>query len=112
MYLINRKQKRYLDKYKSNNIKAFNYVDKHNQAIPQIGDKCKLNVKRITNRKDWLRFNPKYKQFVLDNVDTVFTVQKDNFESNEDGVFVIVTLNEDVTEPRWLWSVDDLIKIE
>lgn len=90
MCLINRKQKRYLEKHKPNNIKTFNYMDKHNQAIPQIGDKSKLNVKRITNIKDWLRFNPKYKQFVLDNVDTVFTVQKDNFESNKDRVFVIV----------------------
>lgn len=79
---------------------------------PRIGDKCKLNIERITNRKEWVRMNPKYKDFVLNNADTTFTVQQDKFKPKEDGFIAIVSLEEDTTEPKWLWNVDDLIKVE
>lgn len=79
---------------------------------PRIGDKCKLNIERITNRKEWANLNPKYKQFVLDNKNTVFTVQADNYKPKSDGFVAIVAFAEDTTDPKWLWSVDDLIKIE
>lgn len=79
---------------------------------PRIGDKCKVNVERITGRKEWSKLNPKYKQFVLDNKNTIFTVQQDKFKPHKDGFVSIVSLVEDTTEPKWLWCVDDLIKIE
>ena len=89
--------------------KLITNVDK---TRPRIGDKCKLNIKRITGRKEWVNLNPKYKKFVLSNVDTIFTVQEDKLKPKTDGFVVTVALAEDTTEPKWLWCVDDLIKVD
>lgn len=118
---MNRKQKRYANKHKATKTTAFNRLanvaiktltEDYDKSRPQIGDKCKINVEKLISRKDWERLNPAHKQFVLDNVDTIFTVQEDKFKSNKDGFIAIVSFVEDTTEPKWLWSVDDLIKVD
>lgn len=117
---MNRKQKRYVNNncYKPNvfnrlaNVAIETLTERYDKSRPQIGDKCKINVEKIISRKDWERLNPAYKQFVLDNVDTIFTVQEDKFKSKADGFIAIVSLVEDTTKPKWLWSVDDLIKVD
>lgn len=114
-------KKRHSNKHNKNKSTIFNRLvnlsvttltAKFDKSRPRIGDKCKLNVERITGRKEWGKLNPKYKQFVQDNKNTIFTVQQDKFKPHKDGFVSIVSLVEDTTEPKWLWCVDDLIKIE
>ena len=60
------------------------------------GDKVKLNIRRIRERKNYDRMLDAYKEFVNDNQDTVFTahVEHENMISFAE-------------EPRWLfWSGD------
>ncbi|MEE0859476.1 MAG: hypothetical protein U0M12_08445 [Acutalibacteraceae bacterium] len=118
---MNRKQKRQLSKYKTNKSIVFNNLSKiaidsltakTDKSRPRIGDKCRINIDKITNRKEWDRLNPKYKKFVLDNASTIFTAREDKFKPKEDGFVSIVAFEEDITEPKWLWNVDDLIKVE
>lgn len=116
---MNRKQKRHVNNYNKKpnafnrlaNVAIETLTKKYDKSRPQVGDKCKINVEKIISRKDWERLNPKYKQFVLDNVDTTFTAQEDKFKPDKDGFIAIVSFVEDTTEPKWLWSVDDLIKV-
>jgi hypothetical protein len=118
---MNRKQKRHANKHKATKTTVFNHLanvaietltERYDKSRPRIGDKCKINIEKLISRKDWERLNPAYKQFVLDNVDTIFTVQEDKFKPKNDGFVATVALAEDTTEPKWLWCVDDLIKVE
>lgn len=70
------------------------------------GDKVKIDVKQIKNRREWSdgSLREDYKKFVEDNIDTIFTIQ---FDENHGKESVIVCFQED---PKWLWWQDDLIK--
>lgn len=70
------------------------------------GDKVTLNYKQITSRKDWKRKLPNYKNWVNENKDKVFTVQKEKKYTE------FVTLLEDNSEEKWMFWVGDLIKVE
>ena len=72
--------------------------------IPE-GSKVKLDVRTIMSYPDYIKMNSKYKQFVEDNIDKIFTVEYD--ERYKDNA-IIVALEEDETDPKWLWSVLDL----
>ena len=70
------------------------------------GDKVKLNMKAIQSHPDYNRLSDKYKSFVTENVDTIFTVQ---FDPRSGNLNAIVSLKEDST--RWLFWVGDLTKV-
>lgn len=72
------------------------------------GDKARINVERIQSHPDYEKMNPKYKKFLEDNKESVFTVilSKKGFNKS------FVEFEEDTTEPKWLWCSDDLIKVE
>ena len=62
------------------------------------GDKVKLNVNRIESRPNYIHMNDRYKKFVSENADTVFTVK---FEKGSDR---LITFEEN---DEWLfWSGD------
>ena len=74
------------------------------------GTKVKLNVPVIKANPSWFRLNPKYKQFVEDNKDTIFTVEYDrDANGNVVGNQALVCLKEDTTKPKWKFYFRDLL---
>lgn len=67
----------------------------------QEGDKVKLNVEKITKRKDYEKMNSKYKEFVESSADKVFTVHLERK--------TLISLKE---QPEWLFWSGSLIKVK
>lgn len=67
----------------------------------QEGDKVKLDVEKIKRRKDYERLNPRYKEFVESNADTVFTAHLERE--------TLISLKE---QPEWLFWSGSLIKVK
>lgn len=75
-----------------------------NVSLPkqfQEGDKVKLDVEKIKRRKDYEKMNPRYREFVESNADTVFTVHLER-----------ETLISLVEQPEWLFWSGSLVKVE
>lgn len=107
MITLNREQRRKLDKqgYDGNKIAAIMDAVDDNQLIKE-GEKVKLDVKKITSRDDWQKLTERYRTFVMENANTVFTVK---YEEKYGGTPSLVTFDEDNT---WLFWVGDLIVIK
>lgn len=76
----------------------------NNVSLPkqfQEGDKVKLDVEKIKRRKDYEKMNPRYREFVESNVDTVFTVHLER-----------ETLISLVEQPEWLFWSGSLVKVK
>jgi hypothetical protein len=73
------------------------------------GSKVRLKYDQIVSRKDWETLNKKYKDFVETNKDIEFTVKIDE---NVHDMYKLVSLEEDTTEPKFLFWVGDLILID
>jgi len=73
------------------------------------GDKVKLNIDKILAYPDWESRQEQYRDFVMDNVDTVFTVQYDEKYQSKPAV---VKLLEDKSEQQWLFSDVDLLVLD
>lgn len=75
------------------------------RTVIEDGSKVKLNADMIMESKSWERgeFSDGYVAFVRANVDTVFTARKDE---NQKYLF---TLDEDESDPKWLWFSSSLI---
>lgn len=67
----------------------------------QEGDRVKLDVEKIKGYKDYEKMNPKYKEFVESNADTVFTAHPERE--------TLVSLKE---QPEWLFWSGNLIKVK
>ena len=70
------------------------------------GDKVKIDYKGITSRVDYEKRRPEYRDFIEKNKDNIFTVKYDEKYRNNPW---LVSLEEDTTEPRWLFTTSDLI---
>ena len=112
---MNREQKRQLKKQLSKVSKKTNepkqrptFVDRTDLSIPE-GSKVKLNIERITKRKDYSRMRETYKDFVENHKDTVFTVEYDPKHTYEP---VWVCLAEDTTPIKWLFYIGDLLLLD
>ena len=66
------------------------------------GDRVRFNLDRIRNRQDYKNLTVRFKLFVFDNMDRVFTVRLTRIKG-------IVELME---APQWLFQETDLIKVE
>lgn len=66
----------------------------------QEDDRVKLDVEKIKERKDYEKMNPRYKEFVESNADTVFTVHLERE--------TLISLKE---RPEWLFWSGSLIKV-
>lgn len=71
------------------------------------GDKVKLDLDALQKDPDWPNLRHDYKDFVLSNPDTLFTVQ---FEPRYRDDKTIACLAEDPSEPKRLFWVGYLIK--
>lgn len=67
----------------------------------QEDDKVKLDVEKIKRRKDYKKLNPRYKEFVESNADTLFTVHLERE--------TLISLKE---QPEWLFWSGSLIKVK
>jgi hypothetical protein len=70
------------------------------------GDKVKIDYDYITGRKNYDSLTDKYKTFISENKDKIFTLEKDGIHKS------FFVFKEDDTEPKWLWFGTDLIKIK
>lgn len=72
------------------------------------GDKVRLDMHSITTHPDYIKLTEKYKTWVHAHVDEVFTVIYD--EQHRDSP-LIVALQEDDSDPRWLFFIGHLKKV-
>lgn len=110
---MNRQQKRaFIKKAKSKGISknvaeaylAIKEAGLDKVSLPkqfQEGDKVKLDVEKIKQRKDYEKMNPRYKEFVESNADTVFTAHLERE--------TLISLAE---QPEWLFWSGSLIKVK
>lgn len=80
-------------------------------SVPWLpeGQKVRLNLKSIMSDPDYEKKQDRWKQFVQDNKDTVFTIKWDDRHRDNP---VLVCLKEDPTPGKWLWWVGDLEKVD
>ena len=69
------------------------------------GDKVKLDLEMITSSPDWERKEQKYKEWCKTHAEDELTVIYDTKYLKQPE---LVCLEEDTTNPRWLFSVIDL----
>lgn len=103
---MNREQRRKMNKVlKSTEKYDLTSISLFNKNLKD-GDSIKLNVDQMMRHKDWQRLNPKYREFVMQNRDTVFTAKIRR--RNQSGDPVIIDLNEN---DMWSFWIGDLIII-
>ena len=101
---MNRKQKRdFIKQARKKGVSetdARAYLTTQDGSEIKEGDKVKLNIYKIKSSPDYQIMNPKYKSFIEENKDTVFTA---HYERE--------TLISFVEEPKWLFWRGNLIKV-
>lgn len=78
----------------------------HDKIMP--GDKVRLNVKQIRQMPSWGSLNVKYRQFVNNNEQSVFTAKPGAKLTDADGSLLLVEFEED---PTWLFAREELIRV-
>ena len=73
------------------------------------GEQVKLNVDKMWNYPDWESRQEAYKQFVQDNIDTIFTVKYCDDYQNKPS---IVELVKDEMVSLWRFADDDLLVLD
>lgn len=76
----------------------------HNGLQPRT--KVKLDLKRMMNSTEWGKKTDAYRLFCMAHAKDVMTVQHDKVTLRRPD---LVVLAEDVTSPKWLFHVSDLI---
>ena len=72
------------------------------------GSKVKLNTKQIKSHPDHKKKTIIYRNWIDTHAKDIFTVE---YDKNYNPL-VRVCLNEDTTEPKWLFWVGDLIEVK
>lgn len=72
------------------------------------GDKVMFNLVKIAADPDYEKFNPEYRDFILNHAGDVFTLRQ---EARQDGPWSFVSFEEDTTDPRWLWFTGFVKKV-
>lgn len=111
-YIVNREQRRIAQKKTGLSSDEIKTVEKFMSQgtpldVPTIpeGAKVKINVDRIYTQKDFARLQPRYRKFVQEARDKVYTVEYDPERRDRPS---LVCLVEDPSEVKWLWHVSDL----
>ena len=111
---MNRKQRRATDK-KLRKVKGYNAYKRLVEESMKLqatedmlkdGDRVKLNVKRITGRDEFASLQQAYRDFVMQNQDTVFTAKIRRHSRG--GYPVVIDLLE---EPTWSFWEGDIIRV-
>lgn len=108
---MNRAQRRLINKNKNKIDTSINLmrnvkgqVNRDGLSIPE-GTKVQFNIKKMKEHPDWDRLEPRYREFVEQNKDTVFTVEYDEQYPKEP---LWVCLTEDTNPIKWLFYIGDL----
>lgn len=88
-------------------VSSNNNVRRVDLSIPE-GAKVKFRIDKMRAHPDWFRLEERYRKFVEDNVDTIFTVQYDALYPKEP---LWVCLAEDPSPIKWLFYIGDLKQI-
>lgn len=73
------------------------------------GDKVKINLSRIRKNKDYKKFSNKYINFLNENKDKIFTVERPAGRLNSwENIWSLV---EDISDPKWCFHESDLIRV-
>lgn len=73
------------------------------------GDKVKLNIKKMKSHPSYNKYNDKFKSFLEDNKDKIFTVEYDKTKKNKPN---LVCLKEDDSKYKWLFWDGDLLVLD
>lgn len=73
------------------------------------GNKVKINISRIRKNKDYKKFSTKYINFLNENKDKTFTIERPTGRLN--GWKNIWSLTEDVSDPKWCFYDSDLVRV-
>lgn len=79
-------------------------VNRDGLSIPE-GSKVQFNIKKMKQHPDWERLEERYRTFIEDNANTIFTVEYDEQYPTEP---LWVCLKEDVSPIKWLFYIGDL----
>lgn len=74
------------------------------------GSKVKINISRIRKNKDYKKFSNKYIDFLNENKDKIFTIERPSGRLN--GWKNIWSLAEDISDPKWCFYESDLVRIK
>lgn len=99
MLKINREQRRRLGK------KLLKVIQSQKPKYIPEGTKVQLNVEKMRKNKDWDRLTDKYKQWVNNHANDIFTVI---YDKNHIKNPIVVSLKEDMSVPKWLFYIGDL----
>lgn len=111
---MNREQRRHpskisLDDRIKSAVESLQKKEKNSIIIPE-GIKVKLNIDRIKKDVNYPRLTDKYKIWVDNHADEVFTVEYD--EKHQENP-TLVCFKEDTSKPKWLfWTGDLTILVE
>ena len=73
------------------------------------GDKVKINLSRIRKNKDYKKFSNKYINFLNENKDKIFTIERPTGRLN--NWRNIWSLAEDMSDPKWCFYESDLVRV-
>ena len=73
------------------------------------GDKVMIDLESIKRDADYPRFTDKYKEWIHAHADDVFTVV---FDERHRDLPVVVSLQEDTSDPKWLFWTGNLKAVE
>ncbi len=105
---MNREQRRIFQKNIHRHV-----ADRFNMASHEIenplheGDKVRLDIDRITKRKNYDETSEEYRAFVESNRERIFTAHL--YRNRENEFSAIIEL---VEEPKWLFWHGDLVRVE
>ena len=80
-----------------------------NKDILMPGDKVQLDLEKIMQDPDWEKMKPEYKEYAMSHANNVFTLSK---QAKQVGPYGLVCFEEDETDPKWLWFLGHVKKIE
>jgi hypothetical protein len=110
---INREQRRKmkLTKAQADTLEFYKMMENtSDKMLIEEGCKVKLKYEQITSRKDYVKLRLDYRTFVEDNKETEFTVLIE--DKRVHNKYKMVSLKEDIKDPKWLFWVGDLIRID
>lgn len=86
--------------------KRYITIPNENNYLFSEGTKVMLNLKNIKSHPDYNKYSFMYRYFVENNSKKIFTVEYEKGKSPN-----LVTLKEDITNPKWLFFVGDLSQV-
>lgn len=79
-----------------------------NDKVLAPGDKVMIDLEKIAADPEYDKMRPDFKEFIKAHANEVFTLRK---EARPDGPFAFVSFEEDTTDPRWMFYLGHVKKV-